>query len=83
MHAAGISDVAATIGSSVAVEQFTIPTGFGHTDAIAMTGDGSEVAKAHDGMSFGARLPEISDDGVVGVVEIDPLKPAPIKVYLV
>ena len=83
MNAAEIPDIAAAIGNGIAIDQFPIPTGFGNTDAITMTGDGSEVAHADNGCAIGIGLPEIYDDGVVGVVEVDPLKSAPIEVRFV
>ena len=83
VDASAVPDIAAAIGTRIGIDQLSILPGFGNPDAIAVTGNRRQVAYAQDGGVSGRRLSQIHDHGIVGIVEVDPLKPAPIEVRFV
>src|SRR5678816_1369929 len=71
--AAEVADVAAAVGLGVGVEDFFIPAFARHSYPVAFADDGGGVDDEDEDLASAAAAQE-GDDGVVGVVEVDPLE---------
>ena len=80
---AEVAQAAPAVVLRVAVQELLPRAPGRHADPVIPVGDGREVAHDQDEVRRRAPLPQVADDTVVGVVEIDPLEPGRIEIELV
>jgi hypothetical protein len=83
VHAAAVSQAAAAVKQSVAVQNFSPLAVYGHADAIVVPGHGSEIAdeESHVGRILGP--PQEGDDTLFPIAAIHPLKSGGFKIHVV
>jgi len=79
--AGSIHETAAAVSRGVGIDDLAIEARLRDADAVIGERDGSEVAHHHQMVRVVARVADKSDDGMVGVVEINPLKARGIEIH--
>ena len=67
----------------VGVQNLAIVATVRHTDAITLVRHGSEVAYDHQVVARRLAFAQEGNDGIVGVVEVDPIEAGVLKIDLV
>lgn len=74
IHASVVSYIGTPIGGGVRIEDFLVESGRIHANAVSFTHDRSRIDDENDRRSR-AGFSHERPDRIVGIVEIDPLKP--------